>query len=249
MPRGRPPKKPTQLQIVEKPAATPAPSVAVAEKLDRLLNGEPGYPKAEVNVLPVAEDRSTGFSMPVMYLPWADTLPRTDLQEALIREDSTRALLFYEALSDPKRGDVPISVLAQQCGIRTRELIEIWRHHKQVEAIGIAITGSPEVARHTVEDAKSITICCTRCDGAGVVRVLRELGPEWIQCITCKGTGAVRRAGDAKSREWVLRAAGVIKADGSGVVINQNFSRADSVLDELDRCAAVDTVAIPEDDA
>lgn len=192
--------------------------------------------------------------MPVQYLPWADTVERSQLQEALVEDDTAESREFLTRLSDPLQMDLPISTLAQRSGIRVPRLMEIWRCHMKVAAMGVALARAPLVARDTVQDALTQIVCCTRCDGAGTMRIVTADGPSWITCKTCQGSGEIRKPGDAKSREWVLRAAGVIAAESSPVTIinNQQNTGAVSVLDDLDRFergGAVTVVAIPEDDA
>lgn len=209
------------------------------------------YPHADVALLD-SDGNPSDLTLPIQFVPWADTIPRTDLAQALVEDDGPKALEFLKSLSDPLKHDTPISVLAAQSNIRIPELMSIWRSHMKIAAMGVALSQAPLIARDTVEDAKTITVCCGRCDGAGTMRVLREAGLEWITCKTCKGSGEVQRPGDPKSREWVLRAADVIAAEKTGVTVNlqTNFG-ADSVLDELDRIDrnTVEVVAIPDNDA
>lgn len=240
-PRGRPRKalvvvsrqKPKEIQ---KAVAKTVPKVA------------PDHPYRDVPI-PSQDGRPSGLTVPVQFVPWVDTIPKDELHQALLEDDSPRSMEFLALLANPLKHDLPISALAMQCGIRTPALLEIWRNHMKVAAMGVALSQAPLVARDTLEDAKSVIVCCGRCDGAGSIRVLRETGYEWIKCATCRGKGEVRRAGDPKSREWVLRAANVIAAD-QGVVVNlQNNIQTDSVLDELDRLDAVDVGATVSDDS
>lgn len=231
-------------------------NLTLVEREAKRLNPPPpppplDYPHADIPLLQ-SNGEPSEITIPIQYLPWADTLPRTDLADALTEDDGPKALEFLRALSDPLKQDLPLSILAAQAGIRVPELMSIWRAHMKVAAMGVALSQAPLIAQHTVEDAKSITVCCGRCDGAGTMRVLREEGLAWITCKTCKGSGEVQRPGDPKSREWVLRAADVIAAEKTGVTVNlQNNFGADSVLDELDRIErnTVEVVAIPDRDA
>lgn len=234
--RGRPPKNQTSLKIVKRPVPTfedfPHTDIAIPDS-----NGQPSE-----------------LTYPVEHFPWADTVARSDWRDAVLRADSPKALQFLTALADPLQHDVPISVIASRSGIRIPELLSIWRDHMKATAMAVALTQAPLVAQHTLEDAKSITVCCGRCDGAGTMRVLREEGLVWITCKTCKGSGEVQRPGDPKSREWVLKAAGVIAAESNNLTLNlQNNIGADSVLDELDHldqsARTIDAVAIQDNDA
>jgi hypothetical protein len=234
-PMPRPPKKPPTLAIVKKSAPI----------LD--------YPLRDLPV-PTDDGKPSGLTMPIQFVPWIDTLPAEELHQALIEEDTPRTTQFLKLLSDPVCHDLPMSTLAGRCGIRVPELMEIWRSHMKIAAMGVALSKAPVVAQHTIEDAQSQIVCCSRCDGAGEISVIRRGGPVWITCMNCKGKGEVSRPGDPKSREWVLRAAGVVAADqGLTIINNQNNVRAtDSVLDELerlDRNTTIDIVDIPRNDA
>ena len=122
-----------------------------------------------------------------------------------------------------------------------------------VAALGIAIDATVPITGDVVEDAKSTQVCCGRCDGAGSIRVALEAGYQWIECINCEGTGAVRKAGDQKAREYIYKATGFIKSESS-LTVNTHVTThsVESVIDELDRLPAVvnvTSVELAEDDA
>lgn len=220
-------------------------------KLEIVKAGPLDFPRRDLPI-PGADGKPSGLTLPVQFVPWADTIPREELTQALIEDDSPGALEFLRSLADPLQMDLPISALAGKAGIRVPELMAIWRNHMKIAAMGVALSQAPLIARDTLEDAKSVIVCCSRCDGAGVIQVQKQAGPEWLECIACKGKGSQRKPGDPKSREWILRASEVIAADGPSVLIqNSNNITADSVLDDLDRLErnAVEVVALPDSDA
>jgi hypothetical protein len=172
-------------------------------------------------------------------LPWIDSVLREDLHQAMIESEHPGALKFCEMLGNPRFMDLPLSVLANRCGMKSKDLMEIWRDRQKTAALGEALRSAPQVARDMSEDAKSVEVCCPRCDGGGSMRIEDGMGLVWIKCKQCKGSGLVRRPGDLKSREWVMRNAGVISAEPSGVAVSVNV-RADSVLDEMERLDEMD---------
>ncbi len=169
------------------------------------------------------------------------------LKTALAQDDSPRAVSFLAALADPTNEETDITILALENRISLQELMQIWRSAKHSEALGALFNGAPTIAAHAVEDAKSTKVCCPRCDGAGIMQVpaldAKTLLPvqTWVRCTNCEGAGSIRKAGDTKSREYVLRATGLIKQDsGTSVTIVNQPSAVESVIDELDRADVVD---------
>src|SRR4051812_42932664 len=103
----RPPKKPPTLAIVKKTAPI----------LD--------YPTRDLPI-PADDGKPSGLTLPVQFIPWIDTIPPDELQEALVEEDSPRAAEFLKLLGDAIFHHLPISTLASRCGIRAPELMGIW---------------------------------------------------------------------------------------------------------------------------
>jgi ribosomal protein L37AE/L43A len=171
-----------------------------------------------------------------------------DLKYALARDDSPKALNFLAALLDPENAHLDFGTVAMKQGISLNDLMTVWRNDRLVETFGTLFTGAPKVAAHAVEAAQATTVCCHRCDGAGEVLVTREAGPVWIVCPNCAGKGTTQRAGDAKAREVVLKATGIIKADpGTTINITTGISAVESVLDELERLPAITVKAEAKD--
>lgn len=203
-------------------------------------------------------DRRASFS-PQSCPALSDYLSSRDIRQlkiALSLSPSARGLRFLRAISDPTKADIDIVTLAEENDIGPIELMQIWRNYKLTTAFGNLIERTPEVAADTVEDAMSIKVCCGRCDGAGSIRVTRESGQEWITCVNCDGSGTVRKIGDAKSREYVFEATGIIKPTPTtnnfinGGITTNNIT-VESVIDELDRLSPVipvTAIALPADD-
>jgi hypothetical protein len=239
--RGRPKRLPPATPIA--PAsrfADPSPTAGphISDAVD--------FPWADVNV-PRQDGTSSTLSMPVQYVPWADQVSRQDVWNALLEDDTDRATAFARALVDPRYSDIPVSVLAGRYDIRVPDLMEIWRRHQRIAAVGKALERAPDIVADAAEDALSREVCCSRCDGAGMMRVQDSNGVDWRKCVNCKGTGTERKPGDTKSRDFVLRSAGVVDSDRPTTVVNVQMG-ADSVLDELDRLeqSTVTVTAQPE---
>lgn len=195
---------------------------------------------------------SSGALDPV-YCGYLESLPLDQLKFALAQQDTTKAMVFLTSLCDLTKSKIPITDLAKRAGIGLTEMMQIWRSHCHTAALGIAIEGTVPITGDLVEDAKSTLTCCTRCDGAGQMRIQLEDGYHWVPCINCDGSGATRRPGDSKSREYLYKATGFIKPDaGIQVHTHINTHSVDSVLDELDRLppvVPVSSITLSEDDA
>ncbi len=195
----------------------------------------------------------TGPQDPV-YSKFLDRLDLDELKYALAHDSSPKVVAFLGALIDPRRKETDICTLAKQHSIGLTEMMQVWRSYKLTTAMGVHIEGAPAIAADVVIDARSYMVCCPRCDGAGMIRVQLQSGQEWKDCPQCGATGAVRKVGDAKSRDLVYQTIGFTKS--GGITVNTNVqtvtSTVESVLDELDRlppAIAVSSVAIPLDDA
>ncbi len=174
-----------------------------------------------------------------------------DIQIALDTSNMRGARAFLKDLTDPTKADLHIVDLAYLHQIDVLDLMAVWRNHKLTTAMGNFIERLPEVANHTVDSALNRLITCNRCDGAGVNRVQRESGYEWISCYTCEGTGKMEKPGDNKNREMVFKATGIIKPDQHNInVTTIQAATVESVIDELERLPpTIDSVAIPMGDS
>jgi hypothetical protein len=181
--------------------------------------------------------RLTGFRR------YLETIDIEELKYALAKDDSEKALDYLCALMDPENAHLDPAAIAMRQKIPLSDIMAIWRNDRLTATMGHLYAGAPAVAARTVESALGTSICCPRCDGAGEVRVERRKGPYWLTCPNCQGQGSIRKAGDPKARETILKATGVIKgATGTSITINTGSSAVESVIDELERLPAPITV-------
>jgi hypothetical protein len=161
----------------------------------------------------------------------------TALKLALSRHGSDRALRFLSALINPKNKGVDVADLAEKHGISYNDLMTVWQNDRLSAALAHLYDGAVTVAEHIVKDAESTYVCCSRCDGSGVMRAqYGDTKAKWVKCVNCNGAGITRKVGDSKSRQQVLEATGIVKS-GGGVTVNVGSSAAsavDSVLDEME---------------
>lgn len=188
------------------------------------------------------------------YSKFLERLDLDELKYALAHDSSPKVIAFLGALVDPRRKETDICTLAKQHSIGLTEMMQVWRSYKLTTAMGVHIEGAPAIAADVVIDARSIQVCCPRCDGAGMIRVTVKDVQTWKDCPQCEGTGATRKVGDAKSRDLVYQTIGFTKS--GGITVNTNVqtvtSTVESVIDELERLPPainVSSVAIPADDA
>jgi hypothetical protein len=191
------------------------------------------------------DPRPTESAVDAIHAAFLDGLPLTDLKTALGQCASPKSIRLLSALDDPSKSHMNRAVLARSCGISLKDLTVIWRNHCLAQAMNVMIDAAPDIAADIVEDAKSRPACCPRCDGAGTIHVSRPDGPSWIQCTNCNGTGAVRKPGDGQSRDLLLKAIGIVKADSSSrvTIMNPNSVSMESLLDELEHLGAAATIA------
>jgi hypothetical protein len=195
--------------------------------------------------------KSTVGNADSIYGDFLEKLPLDELRAALSQSDSPAAMRFLAALEDPSRAQTKWVTLAKSSGLSLGEMMRIWREGRLAAAMGIMIDAAPAVAADIIEDAKPVTICCPRCDGAGTIQVSRQDGPSWIQCTSCRGSGSVRKPGDAGSRDLLLKAIGFVKPDAGYrvTILNQNnVPNVASVIEELEQAeAALEVFPAPED--
>jgi hypothetical protein len=181
----------------------------------------------------------------VIFRKYIKTLPLEELKFALARNDSTKAVSFLASLTDPDNAGLDIADIAVYHGINLGDLMQIWRNDRLALAMSNLFDSLPPLTADAAEDARSVQVCCPRCDGAESVQVETPKGSKWIECPNCRGKGTVRKVGDQKARDHILRATGVIKPDtGMTVNIGSTSHNVESVLDELERLGEAPSIPV-----
>ena len=166
----------------------------------------------------------------------------SEFQTALALSDSPRAQDLLHDILTPKYRTWTVTALARKHGFSPATMFDLWRGYNTAKGMLTIASGIPEVSKGVVEDAKSIDICCPRCDGWGEIERTSKTedsegkpvtSVEKIPCPQCKSAGSVRKPGDSDSRKLMFEAVGFIKKQ-NGININIGKVGVESVLDELD---------------
>jgi hypothetical protein len=168
-----------------------------------------------------------------------------DLQQALVRSESPKARKFLVLLTDPRKRKYSLSRLARIAGIDPLDIANIFRSYYHSESLLTMLREMPVIAQDAVQDSRSTSIECPRCDGWGEIQREKIAGKdeegqrivevESRQCPRCKGTGIQHQSGDKDARRFVGEAIGLLKnKNGVAVQVNVNHSGVESVIDELE---------------
>lgn len=143
---------------------------------------------------------------------------RDELMEALALSNNPKAENFLKDLSNPKynRKKWTVSAIAHVNGLKPSDLADIYRDYNKSKGAIVAMSGIPEVMKDVVEDAKSSSSVCDRCDGLGQIEKrtktiyegVEQEQIEWLECPGCNSTGKVRKVGDPNARKILTEMAG-----------------------------------------
>ena len=210
---------------------------------DRMVPGENGEPtgvtipvqelsRQEYDTNSIRQARQSGIRR------YLEGLNIEELKNALMRDDSEKALNFLCALMDPDNRHLDPAAIAMRQKIPLFDIMAIWRNDRLAMTLGHLYDGAPIAAQAAVEAARNRDVCCPRCDGSGEITIERKSakGNFRQMCMNCQGKGVVLKMGDHKARQMVLQATGIIKGStGTQITINAGASAVESVIDELDR--------------
>ncbi len=118
-----------------------------------------------------------------------------------------RAGRLWELLFDPAYKSHSMAALSERVGLKSRDLLELFRRFHIDVALITAARHAPQIMKDTIESALNTTVVCHRCDGE--LRVRNVDGSE-RQCPACKGEGTEIQWGDHQARRMVLEVAGLI---------------------------------------
>ncbi len=166
-----------------------------------------------------------------------------DLLKALGHSKLPVAQRFLALLTDPRRRGSKIVRLAEAVGLKQEDLFDIFKDYYHAQSMMTMLQGLPGAAEDIVADARSTRLCCSRCDGQGMIvaNVRAPVEEQQMQpCPQCEGRGFVRKVGDPDARKYLGVATGQLPRPGGGAVVQVNVSagRLESVIDEVERAGA-----------
>lgn len=160
------------------------------------------------------------------------------LKEALALSEAPKIQSFLAALSNPAYSHLSFTTLASHFGVSPKELAQVWKNHNMDKGMMLASGIFPPLIKDLAEDVKSTKVCCPRCDGKGDVE---STGPDTsdgrrplIPCPQCRGKKLVRKPGDPKSRELVLKTLGVIDKPAPVVSSTIYNTKVETFIEELE---------------
>lgn len=124
---------------------------------------------------------------------------------------------FLRLLCDPARAQDSLIVIAQDCGMKPSEALDMFRSAAFAKSHALAMGKLAESLSPVVEDiiAKSVDaeVMCSECFGEQVAGFV---------CETCHGRGTMMRESTIDHQKLVLEATGVTKkSSGVNVQVNQ----------------------------
>ena len=179
-----------------------------------------------------------------------------ELHHALALNSDPKFQEFLERIRHKSFKRISIQTIAKQCGISLLEFQSWWNKASSQSAIAKAQQASSIVVEDMIEDAKSKSGACPRCDGLTWIsaqpglpnktpgyrllekgNVLEGVQDKYIRdCPECQD-GTVRRPGDPHARDRVLEVSGLIqRGKGVNISLNQQFSgqQHSSAVTDLD---------------
>jgi hypothetical protein len=209
----------------------------------------------------IVPGRSNGIQDRVYgaYLSSLDPRANDAVQLALAASNDVRFKEFLERINMPRYRRVSLQTIAKACNITLAEFNGWWQKESAQRAIAIAQTQSVMITHDMAEDARSVNVVCSRCDGLGFVAAPEGLpedvsGYKMIQaargdepakyirdCPNCDAQRKIRKPGDSHARDKILEMGGLVKK-GAAVQITQNFGGAThaSAISELDSAMSID---------
>lgn len=166
-----------------------------------------------------------------------------EFKSALAMSSDAKIQGFFRALSDPESKDFSVSEIAHEYGIKVADLATVFKDYKLSQGLINMISKAPDVANDIAEDARSVFVCCNRCDGVGEIP---KRDNTWVKCPQCDGVGKTRRPGDVDARKMMFEAIGYSKKGG---LVNVNVdARGVSVENALADFDAIDASPLPAEE-
>lgn len=160
------------------------------------------------------------------------------LKEALALSDAPKIQAFLAALSNPDYSHLSFNTIASHFGVHPKELAQLWKSHNMDKGMVLASGIFPPLIKDLAEDVKSTKVCCPRCDGRGEIESTgsqpENSVPVTAPCPQCAGKKLVRKPGDPKSREFVLKTLGVIDKPAPAVSSTVYNTKVETFIEELE---------------
>jgi len=157
---------------------------------------------------------------------FAQTVPGSEFNEALLASTEQRYQDLLRARLDPQYKDVSFAVLCKKFSISLQDADDLWRSHQLHTGMMEAMNHYPRIIKDIAEDSYTRMAACSRCDGEGMVSVgTTEDGVATKKkiCPVCEGEGKMRAVGDKASRDHYLESVGVIGKKVPSNAIQMNF--------------------------
>ena len=136
-----------------------------------------------------------------------NTVGREQWASILNWSSDERAGRLWELLFDPAYQKHSMAKLSERVGLKSKDLLELFRRFHIDVAVIMAARHAPEVMKDVIEDALNTTVVCHRCDGK--LQVQNDDGSDRV-CPACQGKGTEIRIGDYRARRMVLESVGLL---------------------------------------
>lgn len=161
----------------------------------------------------------------------------TEFQFACASSTDIRFRMFLEHLSEPRYRRYSLATIAKKCDISLPQFHEFWQSAQKNIALARAQGALPALYSDLIEDAKTRSVPCVRCDGFGFIpdgssessnleqtNVPAGVPGKIRTCPQCKGVGTQREPGNQHARDKILETTGMVKRGGGAAVqITQHF--------------------------
>lgn len=157
---------------------------------------------------------------------------------------------MFNMMFDPAHSNKKLATMARECGLSYTELTDVIKKHRLAEGIVRMSQHVPQVMQDVATDALNTMEPCGRCAGIGSIFVderllrddaepepetfdprveeqkLRDKGQVPMECPNCKGSGEVKKIGDAGARKLVFDSMGLTGGRGPMIAIQNNTLNA-----------------------
>jgi hypothetical protein len=156
----------------------------------------------------------------------AKGITRDELTDILDGVADQRLQMFLGMMHDPAHSNKSLAKIARECNVTFIELSDLIRKNRVAEGMIRMTQHVPDIMQGVAEDALSTQEFCPKCQGIGSVfdplNKNDDGGQVPMDCPQCKGTGEIRKSGDAGARKLVFEAIGLTGKQGPLVAVQNN---------------------------